>query len=39
VVREIIFGPTVYVYDECVAVCVGILRDKGIEPTQAPAPI
>ena len=34
-VRKLIAGPTVYICDECVAVCIDILNDAGAEQPSA----
>lgn len=32
-VRKLVAGPSVYICDECLGICVEILRDDGITPT------
>lgn len=37
-VRRLIAGPTVFICDECVMMCVGICIEENIAPDFAPAP-
>src|SRR5580765_460663 len=36
-VRKLIAGPTVYICDECIEICNGILKDDAVEPRRGGA--